>query len=145
MVSTQYKSARSAVTVRICMFMRSRKNLQTCKLPLAGSRSPLVNYARGSQIGFHSTSQTRSCALRMPRYITFTAGLFSLWLTGDMLTLFRRADDCLSSCSSWTRVLLHDLVFYKRKGLLDAASSSHGTCKEVWWEDQRLSSWDFLK
>ena len=63
---TQNKSARSAVTVRICMFVRSRKNLHTCKLPLAGSRSPLVKYARGSHIGFRSTSQTRSCALRMP-------------------------------------------------------------------------------
>ena len=54
------------------MFVRSRKNLHTCKLPLAGSRSPLVKYARGSHIGFRSTSQTRSCALRMPRYVTFT-------------------------------------------------------------------------
>ena len=62
----------SAVTVCICMFMRSRKNLHTCKLPLAGSRSPLIKYARGSHIGFRSTSQTRSCALWMPRYITFT-------------------------------------------------------------------------
>ena len=63
---------RSAVTVRICMFVSSRKNLHTCKLPLAGSRSPLVKYACGSHIGFLSTSQTRSCALRMPRYVTFT-------------------------------------------------------------------------
>ena len=70
--TTQNKSTRSAVTVRICMFVRSRKNLHTCKLPLAGSRSPLVKYARGSHIGFRSTSQTRSCALRMPRYVTFT-------------------------------------------------------------------------
>ena len=69
---TQNKVARSAVTVRICMFMRSCKNLHTCKLPLAGSRSPLVKYARGSHLGFRSTSQTRSSALRMPRYVTFT-------------------------------------------------------------------------
>ena len=62
----------SAVTVRICMFVSSRTNLHTCTLPLAGSRSPLVKYARGSHIGFPSTSQTRSCALRMPRYVTFT-------------------------------------------------------------------------
>ena len=62
----------SAVTVCICMFVSSRKNLHTCKLPLAGSRSPLVKYARGSHIGFLSTSQTRSCVLRMPRYVTFT-------------------------------------------------------------------------
>ncbi len=62
----------SAVTVRICIIVRSRKNLHTCKLPLAGSRSPLVKYARGSHIGFRSTNQTRSCALRMPRYVTFT-------------------------------------------------------------------------
>ena len=34
------------------MFLRSRKNLHTCKLPLAGSRSPIVKYARGSHIGF---------------------------------------------------------------------------------------------
>ena len=27
------------------MFVRSRKNLHTCKLPLAGSRSPIVKYA----------------------------------------------------------------------------------------------------
>ena len=66
---TQNKSAHSAVTVRICIIVRSRKNLHTCK---AGSRSPLVKYARDSHIGFHSTSQTRSCALRMPRYVTFT-------------------------------------------------------------------------
>ena len=57
---TQNKFARSAVTVRICMFVRSCKNLHTCKLPLAGSRSPLVKYARGSHIGFRSTSQTCS-------------------------------------------------------------------------------------
>ena len=63
---------RSAVTVRICIFVSSRKNLHTCKLPLAGSRFPLVKYARGSHIGFLSRSQTRSCALRMPRYVTFT-------------------------------------------------------------------------
>ena len=69
---SEQKSAHSAVTVRICIIVRSRKNLHTCKLPLAGSRSPLVKYARGSHIGFHSTSQTRSCALRMPRYVTFT-------------------------------------------------------------------------
>ena len=62
----------SAVTVRIYMFVSSRTNLHTCTLPLAGSRSPLVKYARGSHIGFSSTSQTRSCALRMPRYVTFT-------------------------------------------------------------------------
>ena len=62
----------SAVTVRICIIVISRNNLHTCKLPLAGSRFPLVKYARGSHIGFHSTSQTRSCALRMPRYVTFT-------------------------------------------------------------------------
>ncbi len=31
-----------------------------------------LKYARGSHIGFLSTSQTRSCALRMPRYVTFT-------------------------------------------------------------------------
>ena len=62
----------SAVTVRICMFITSRTNLHTCTLPLAGSRSPLIKYARGSHIGFPSTSQTRSCALRMPRYVTFT-------------------------------------------------------------------------
>ena len=62
----------SAVTVRICMLVSSRTNLHTCTLPLAGSRSPLVKYARGSHIGFSSTSQTRSCALRMPRYVTFT-------------------------------------------------------------------------
>ena len=49
---------RSAVAVRICMFVRSRKNLHTCKLPLAGSRSPLVKYARGSHIGFCSTKYT---------------------------------------------------------------------------------------
>ena len=54
------------------MFVSSRTNLHTCTLPLAGSRSPLVKYARGSHIGFSSTSQTRSCALRMPRYVTFT-------------------------------------------------------------------------
>ena len=65
-------SSHSAVTVRICMFVSSRKNLHTCKLPLAGSRSPLVKYSHGSHIGFLSTSQTRSCALRMPRYVTFT-------------------------------------------------------------------------
>ena len=65
----------SAVTMRICMFVSSRTNLHTCTLPLAGSRSPLVKYARGSHIGFSSTSQTRSCALRMPRYVTFTAML----------------------------------------------------------------------
>ena len=34
------------------MFVRSRKNLHTCKLPLAGSRSPIIKYARGSHIGF---------------------------------------------------------------------------------------------
>ena len=62
----------SAVTVRICMFVSSRTNLHTCTLPLAGSRSPLVKYARGSHFGFSSKSQTRSCALRMPRYVTFT-------------------------------------------------------------------------
>ena len=45
---------RSAVTVRICMFVRSRMNLHTCKLPLAGSRSPLIKYARGSHIGYRS-------------------------------------------------------------------------------------------
>ena len=33
---------RSVVTVHICMFVSSRTNLHTCKLPLAGSRSPLV-------------------------------------------------------------------------------------------------------
>ena len=65
-------SSLSAVTVRICMFVSSRTNLHTCTLPLAGSRSPLVKYARGSHIGFPSTSQTRSCALRMPRYVIFT-------------------------------------------------------------------------
>ena len=54
------------------MFVRSRKNLHAWKLPLAGSRSPLVKYARGSHIGFRSTCQTRSCALRMPRCVTFT-------------------------------------------------------------------------
>ena len=59
---TQNKSAHSAVTVRICIIVRSHKNLHTCKLPLTGSRSPLVKYARGSHIGFHSTSQT--CSLR---------------------------------------------------------------------------------
>ena len=69
---SEQKFAHSAVTVRICFIVRSRKNLYTCKLPLAGSRSPLVKYARGSHIGFHSTSQTRSCALRMPSYVTFT-------------------------------------------------------------------------
>ena len=69
---TQNKIIHLAVTVHICIIVRSHKNLHTCKLPLAGSRSPLVKYARGSHIGFHSTSQTRSCALRMPRYITFT-------------------------------------------------------------------------
>ena len=58
--------------MRICMFVSSRTNLHTCTLPLAGSRSPLVKYARGSHIGFSSTSQTRSCALQMPRYVTFT-------------------------------------------------------------------------
>ena len=63
---------RSAVTVRICMFMSSRENLHTCKLPLAGSRSPLIKYAHGSHVSFLSTSQTRLCALRMPRYVTFT-------------------------------------------------------------------------
>ena len=36
----------SAVTVRICIFVSSRTNLHTCTLPLAGSRSPLVKYAR---------------------------------------------------------------------------------------------------
>ena len=36
------------------MFVRSRKNLHTCKLLLAGFRSPLVKYARGSHIGFRS-------------------------------------------------------------------------------------------
>ena len=55
------------------MFVRSRKNLHTCKLPLTASRSALVEYARGSHISFRSTSQTRSSALRMPRYVTFTA------------------------------------------------------------------------
>ena len=40
--------------------------------PLDGCRRELVKYARGSHIGFHSTSQTRSCALRMPRYVTVT-------------------------------------------------------------------------
>ena len=34
------------------MFVRSRKNLHTCKLPLAGLRSPIIKYARGSHIGF---------------------------------------------------------------------------------------------
>ena len=34
------------------MFMRSRQNLHTCKLPLDGSRSPIIKYARGSHIGF---------------------------------------------------------------------------------------------
>ena len=34
------------------MFVRSRKNLHTCKIPLAGSRSPIIKYARGSHIGF---------------------------------------------------------------------------------------------
>ena len=34
------------------MFVRSRKNLHTCKLPLAGSRSPIIKYARSSHIGF---------------------------------------------------------------------------------------------
>ena len=34
------------------MFVRSRKNLHTCKLLLAGSRSPIIKYARGSHIGF---------------------------------------------------------------------------------------------
>ena len=63
----------SAVTERICMCVSSRSNLHTCKLPLAGLRSPLVKYARGSHIGFLSTSRTRSCALRMPRYVTFTS------------------------------------------------------------------------
>ena len=62
----------SAVTMRIYMFVSSRTNLHTCTLPLAGSRSPPVKYACGSHIGFSSTSQTRSCALRMPRYVTFT-------------------------------------------------------------------------
>ena len=57
------------------MFVSSRTNLHTCTLPLAGSRSPLVKYARGSHIGFSSTSQTRSCALRMPRYVTFTLSI----------------------------------------------------------------------
>ena len=69
----------SAVTVCICMFVRSRKNLHTYKLPLAGSRSPLVKYAWGSHIGFCSTSQTRSCALRMPRYVTFTPIMLEFW------------------------------------------------------------------
>ena len=50
------KLPHSAVTVRICIIVRSRNNLHTCKLPLAGSRSPLVKYARGSHIGCHSTS-----------------------------------------------------------------------------------------
>ena len=45
-------SSLSAVTVRICMFVSSRTNLHTCTLPLAGSRSLLVKYARGSHIGF---------------------------------------------------------------------------------------------
>ena len=57
------------------MFVSSRTNLHTCTLPLTGSRSPLVKYARGSHIGFSSASQTRSCALRMPRYVTFTLSL----------------------------------------------------------------------
>ena len=43
---------KSAVIVRICIIVGSRKNLHTCKLPLAGSRSPLVKYAQGSHIGF---------------------------------------------------------------------------------------------
>ena len=34
------------------MFMISRKNLHMCKLPLAGSRSPIVKYDHGSHIGF---------------------------------------------------------------------------------------------
>ena len=34
------------------MFVRSHKNLHTCKLPLAGLRSPIIKYARGSHIGF---------------------------------------------------------------------------------------------
>ena len=76
---TQNKSAHSAVTVRICIIVRSHKNLHTCKLPLAGSRSPLIKYARGSHIGFRSTSQTRSCALRMPRYVTFTGCYVRSW------------------------------------------------------------------
>ena len=50
---SEQKSAHS-VTVRICIIVRSRKNLHTCKLPLGGSRSPLVKYARGSHIGFSS-------------------------------------------------------------------------------------------
>ena len=66
------KPALSAITVCICIIVRSRKNLHTSKLPLAGSRSPLIKYARGSHIGFCSTSKTRSCTLRMPRYVTFT-------------------------------------------------------------------------
>ena len=64
----------SAVTVRICMFVSSHKNLHMCKLPLAGSRFPLVKYAHGSHIGFLSTIQTRLCVLRMPRYVTVTPG-----------------------------------------------------------------------
>ena len=38
--------------LRIFMFVRSRTNLHTCKLPLAGSRSSIVKYARGSHISF---------------------------------------------------------------------------------------------
>ena len=34
------------------MFTRSRKNLHTCKLPLAGSRSPIVKYAWDSHVCF---------------------------------------------------------------------------------------------
>ena len=49
---TQNKIVASSRHRAYFMFVRSRKNLHTCKLPLAGSRSPIVKYARGSHIGF---------------------------------------------------------------------------------------------
>ena len=50
--SEQKKKVPSSRYRAYFMFVRSRKNLHTCKLPLAGSRSPIIKYARGSHIGF---------------------------------------------------------------------------------------------
>ena len=49
---TQNKNVPSSCYRAYFIFVRSRKNLHTCKLTLAGSRSPIIKYARGSHIGF---------------------------------------------------------------------------------------------
>ena len=49
---TQNKNVPSSRYHAYFMFVRSRKNLHMCKLPLTGSRSPIIKYARGSHIGF---------------------------------------------------------------------------------------------